>query len=224
MSGALDGRAPSGSAGDICATHAYAIDKRTGDLNKIGSPLPVGQGGHAHGDGATVFIPGLANSRFVSVEIEEAKSPVRYEKMEFVADSGGAGEYRGGSGWDKHYKVLEDVRLISIMERTRTPSWGQLGGLAGVPNRLSIEFPSGEEKEYRKVTWVPIPSGSTFKIRAGGGGGYGAPNNRSVNAVLSDLRDGHISRECVDRHYPQARQALEHEVLSLVRGAESPEL
>jgi N-methylhydantoinase B len=204
MSSALGGRVPSGSAGDICATHAYAIDKRTGDLNKIGSPLPVGQGAHAHGDGATVFIPGLANSRFVSVEIEEAKSPVRYEKMEFVADSGGAGEYRGGSGWDKHYKVLDDVRLISIMERTRTPSWGQLGGLAGVPNRLTIMFPSGEEKEYRKVTWVPIPSGSTFKIRAGGGGGYGPPSERAPEAVRRDLLNGLITGEYALTHHPHA--------------------
>lgn len=200
----LKGRAPSGCAWDICATHVYATSPVTGDLEKFSTPMSVGQGAHAGGDGGTVFVPALSNSRFVSVELEEARFPVRYEKAEFIADSGGAGQYQGGLGWERRFRVLRDAHVTSLLERTKEPSWGQAGGLPGLTNRFTVRYPDGTETDYVKKTRFPIPAGTELSVRAGGGGGYGPPSQRAAEAVIADLENEFITRTFAERHYAHA--------------------
>src|SRR6185437_5360073 len=111
---ASPGISPAGSAGDLCAVQVYTVNEASGELNKIGGALPVGHGGHARGDGATLFIPIVGNQRFVPCELEEAKFPILFESLEFVQDAAGAGEYRGGLGWQKSFRMQSDARVISI--------------------------------------------------------------------------------------------------------------
>jgi N-methylhydantoinase B len=204
LSGPLDGLAPSGCPSDICSTHVYAASQVTGDLEKFSTPMSVGQGAHAAGDGGTVFVPALSNSRFVSVELEEARFPIRYEKAEFVPDSGGAGRFQGGLGWERQFRVLKDAHVTALLERTRNPSWGQAGGHPGITNRLTIASPDGSEQEYGKKTRFPIQAGSRLRVRAGGGGGYGRPEERAPEAVRADLENEYITRSFAERYYAHA--------------------
>jgi N-methylhydantoinase B len=194
---------PAGSAGDICGVLYYGY-RANGELFAAASPLPVGQGAHARGDGQTLFIPALANSSLTGVELQEAKGPVRFERWEFTVDSGGPGEFRGGMGWQLHYRVLENLTLISVIERTKVPGSGQAGGLPGLPNRLLIDFPDGRTEEILKVTDKPIPAGARIRLYCGGGGGYGPPRQRARDAVNQDLRNGLITREHAIKHYSHA--------------------
>lgn len=206
---AVPGAAPSGSAGDICAVQVYTHDPVTNDLAKVGCALPVGQGAHAGGDGSTVFVVPVSNSQLISAELEEAKYDVLFEKLEFTPDSAGPGEKRGGLGWERRFRVLSDVRVISAIDRTKVPGNGQHGGLAGTANHFSIEYPDGSVTDYRKKTWFPVPAGSSFRIRCGGGGGYGAPRDRTVAAVVADFREGFVTRLHVGEHYPHALAAID---------------
>lgn len=195
---------PSGSAGDICGVLFYGRRSDTGEEYMGGSSLPVGQGAHARGDGATQYVIALANSQTPSPELQEAKFPVLYEKWEFTPDSAGPGRYRGGSGWELHYRLLEDARLISTIERTKVPAWAQRGGLPGKPNRLEVDFPDGTTRTLLKVTDYSVPAGTRVRIYCGGGGGYGPPSQRPREEVERDLLDGFITLEHAREFYSHA--------------------
>jgi N-methylhydantoinase B len=204
LSAATGGKLPSGSAGDIAALNFYGTRRDNGELFFGGSALPVGQGALPDADGATLFVPALANSQTQSPELQEAKLPIRYEKWEFTPDSCGAGRFRGGSGWELHFRLLDKIALISVMERTKVPGWGQRGGLSGATNRLQIDFADGHTETLIKATDKPVHAGSLLRIYCGGGGGYGAPAERATEAVKRDLLDGLISTGYARKHYSHA--------------------
>jgi N-methylhydantoinase B len=201
---ATDGAVPSGSAGDIVGVMVYGIQPESSERFIFGGPLPVGHGAFPNGDGTTLYHLGVAHAQLQSPELQEAKTPVLFEKWEFAPDSGGPGEFRGGSGWDIHVKMLNDASVISTVERTQVPSWAQKGGLSGAPNRFEVDFPDGHTEALRKVTDKHVPKGSRLRYRAGGGGGYGDPINRAPAAVQSDLLDGMVTVEHARRFYADA--------------------
>jgi N-methylhydantoinase B len=207
LSQAIDG-IPSGSAGDLMGVLFYGRHARTGTPFLGGSSLPVGQGAGPVGDGATMYMISHAHCQTQSPELQEAKLPVRYEKWEFTTDSCGAGQFRGGSGWELHLRVLQGVSVISTVERTKVPSWGQLGGLCGSCNRFEIEFPDGQTEIVMKVTDKAVPAGSCFRLYCGGGGGFGPPVQRKREAVQRDFLNGLISTGYAERHYPHARLGM----------------
>jgi N-methylhydantoinase B len=205
LSRALPGRVPSGSAGDLCGVQYWGHDDERDEQFYGGCSLPVGQGASRLGDGATMFVSPLAQSKTPSAELMETKWPiVRFERWEYLADSAGPGKHRGGMGWELHWRFLKPVEIVSIVERTKEPSWGQAGGRSGVANRFVLSYPDGRDVEIRKVTGLPVPAGSVVRIRCGGGGGYGPPGERDVEAIKADLRLGLISEDAARRDYPQA--------------------
>ena len=144
---------------------------------------------------------------FTGAEIQEAKSPVLFEKWEFTPDSAGAGRFRGGHGWEFHYRVLQEVTLISVIERTRVAGgFGQRRGHSGTRNRLCIDYPDGQTRELRKATDLKVPAGARVRVWAGGGGGYGDPAERDPEAVRRDVRDGVLSAATARRIYAHALQ------------------
>ncbi len=205
LSRALPGQVPSGSAGDICGVQYWGHDDDRNEQFYGGCSLPVGQGAHYKSDGATMFVPSLAQSKVPAVELQETKWPVVvFERWEYVTDSGGPGKHRGGLGWNLHWRFLKDVELISIVERTKVPSWGQAGGLSGMPNKFILSHPDGSEQEIKKVTGLPVPAGSVVQIRCGGGGGFGSPSDRAPEAVRADIKLGYVSEAEARAHYPHA--------------------
>ena len=108
---ALPGQVPSGSAGDLCGTMFWFFDAERREMRVAASPLPVGMGAFPNGDGETLFITPLAQSRLPSVELQETKWEfVQIEKWELVTDSAGAGEYRGGMGWSIVYRMMRELQ------------------------------------------------------------------------------------------------------------------
>lgn len=204
ISAALGGKLPSGSAGDLVGILFYGTRQETGEPFIGGQALPVGQGALPDADGATLYVAALAQAQTQSPELQEAKAPILFEKWELTPDSAGAGRYRGGSGWELHYRFLEDAMLISTIERTTVPSWGQQGGLPGTPNRFEIDFADGHTEIVRKTTDRRIPRGSRFRVYCGGGGGYGSPAERAPEAVRRDLLNGVVTPEYVRKFHPHA--------------------
>jgi N-methylhydantoinase B len=196
--------APAGGAGDICGLLGFGRRGADGELFYAGGALPVGHGAHARGDGATLFVPGLSNSRMQSLELQETKAPIRFHRLEFLPDSGGPGMHRGGLGYDYHWEALGDMSLVSTIERTRDPAWGIYGGGPATPNGFTILYPDGRRVAMGKCTDLRLPRGTIVELRCGGGGGYGAPDKRSKQAVMDDLRAGVISERHARQHHPQA--------------------
>jgi N-methylhydantoinase B len=198
------GLAPAGSAADLVAVGGWTRNQKTGELFHFGPALPVGHGGRPDGDGHVVFIAPLSNSRIPSAELTEAKSPIRYVRWEFVPDSFGVGRFRGGPAWDHDWVLLQDGAIISTIDRTIEPSRGILGGGSGLPNRFVLESPDGSRRECGRATDVPVKAGTIFRVRCGGGGGYGPAHERAASAVHADLADGLMTEAFARKHFPHA--------------------
>jgi N-methylhydantoinase B len=204
VSRAGDGLAPSGSGGDHLGFLVYGRGGEHDELWTGGSIMSVGYGAHAGGDGGTMFVPALAFARLIPMEIDETKSPLVYESMEFIPNSGGAGRWRGGMGWRREYRIVEDCHAISTIEGRKVSPRGQRGGLPGTPNKLSIAQQPGEFRDCGKGTGIKLAKGTQIVTDAGGGGGYGPPSERDPAAVRNDLREGYITEAHARTHYPQA--------------------
>jgi N-methylhydantoinase B len=199
-----DGLAPSGGVSDHLGLLVYGRGGENDELWTGGSVMPVGSGAHAGGDGGTLFVPALAFATLIPMEIDETKSPLVYESMEFIPNSGGAGRWRGGMGWRREYRVVADCQAISTIEGRKVPPRGQRGGLPGTTTRFAIAQPAGEFRDCGKGTGIKLAKGTKIVSEAGGGGGYGPPSERDPAAVRNDLREGYITEAHARTHYPQA--------------------
>lgn len=204
ISKSLTSAVPASSGGCILGMTYWGTREATGQPWADGSPHPVGQGGWDGGDGGTMLHISEAATRFSPAEVWEAKNPWIVEKMELATDSGGPGKYRGGPGVDFTFRMTEDVHITSAVERSRTAPWGLNGGGEARPNGAAVTMPDGETIRFSKKTDFTVPKGALFHLTSGGGGGYGPASERDPERVAKDLRDGYISLEYAQRHYPHA--------------------
>src|SRR5581483_4579318 len=206
VSRAIPDAVPACSGGDINGIVWWGVREETGEPWADGSPHPIGQGGHARGDGASSLIHHAeAATRFSPVEVWEARNPWLLEKVELAPDSGGAGRHRGGLGVDMFFQMLEDSYATTVVERTKNAPWGLAGGAFGRPNGVAPRSPDGETKPLRgKNTRLLVPKGATLELYNGGGGGYGPPSERDPQAVHADVREGYVTEEQARRDYPHA--------------------
>ena len=64
---------------------------------------------------------------------------------------------------------------------------------------------TAEEKHYLKTTMLPVKKGDVVRISTGGGGGYGKPEERSVEALKQDIENGYLTLDHAEKiyHYKQ---------------------
>ncbi len=132
-------------------------------------------------------------------EMFEMKDPLFLHKFEYVQDSGGPGQWRGGMGVETVMEFLNDGNMISAFGDGIDPgseAKGLLGGLSGMNNLGELKYPNGNVHTcVSKEVVVGIPKGTIWHQVAGGGGGYGDPTKRSLQKVLDEVRYGYVSVE-----------------------------
>ncbi len=71
-----------------------------------------GTGARSGKDGVSATAFHLSNCKTAPIEIIESEFPARVERFEMIPDSGGSGEWRGGLGFARDYRILaDDVRF-----------------------------------------------------------------------------------------------------------------
>jgi N-methylhydantoinase B len=196
---------PACSGADICSLVWWGRREQTGEPWADGSPHPVGQGGTAGGDGAPALMHiSESATRLTPTEVRESKSPILVSEVELIPDSGGAGRARGGLGVSYTFQALEDMWATTVVERTRVKPWGLCGGEPGTCNSVTLATADGGSQTLAKATRVALPKGSELRLRAGGGGGFGPPDERPADAVLDDVRDGYLTEPRARATYPHA--------------------
>ena len=157
-----------------------------------------GLGARSGADGLAC-LPFPTNVAATPVEIMESTAPILIERKEIVADSGGAGRYRGGCAQEVVIRNLSpnEMRLSIMSERTVVPPQGLFGGQPG--GRPSFGLDDGTPASPKGISSVAPAQAVT--IRTHGGGGYGPPTERTPEAVLEDVRDGYVSAEAAKRDY-----------------------
>jgi len=174
-----------------------------------GTPFQCHDSGHggwgacATHDGAGPFrTMAHGDTRIIPMELQETIYPYRYEELSLRQDSGGAGRFRGGLGFVKRYRILSECTLRTNLDRTSCAPWGVCGGLAGETGRVSvIRKGESEAVQANKTDDLMLYPGDLVLVETGGGGGYGAPANRSVAEIERDVRRGYVSVEGARRDY-----------------------
>ncbi|GAB5381887.1 MAG: hydantoinase B/oxoprolinase family protein [Aliiglaciecola sp.] len=154
---------------------------------------PVGDGPDGHS-----LWPGFTN---VPNEFIEAYFPLRVEKYETIADSGGAGLHRGGNGLNVAYRFLCDGQIAIHDERWLTYPWGVNGGEPGKRSTKLIERADGS-KEWlpAKCDGIDVKKGDLLHFNTWGGGGWGDPFERPPELVLDDVKRQLVTIEGAKRY------------------------
>jgi N-methylhydantoinase B len=163
--------------------------------------LGGGSGGRYYADGEdTIHV--VPDSRNLPTEFTESRFPFVVERLGLAQDSGGAGRFRGGLGYEKHIRMLEDAFFMSIADRSILACWGVKGGRAGKPFQVTIDPGGPNEREMEGlVDDEPVKAGEVIRIRTTGGGGWGDPFERDPEHVQRDVRWGKVSREAAEHDY-----------------------
>jgi N-methylhydantoinase B len=141
-------------------------------------------------------VPHMAsNQANVPVEMIEADYPIRIEKYGFIADTGGAGKFRGGVGLVREYRVLTDDVYFGVRsDKNIYPPHGLFGGEPGSPSRNLIN-PGNDARQLPSLPVLPVTlrRDDVFRHEMAGGGGYGDPLDRDPALVREDVLDEKIT-------------------------------
>jgi N-methylhydantoinase B len=161
-----------------------------------------GAGARAGKDGASGITVNQSNAKIAPVEIIESEFPTRLTRFELIADSGGAGEFRGGLGIRREYLNLAHARFSIRSMKHLIPPNGCSGGSSGRPGDLWINPGTHAAKRLpTRYADYPLRAGDIFRLDTPGGGGHGDPLARDPERVLADVREGVVSKEAAARDY-----------------------
>ncbi len=154
---------------------------------------PVGDGPDGHS-----LWPGFTN---VPNEFIEAYFPLRIERYETIADSGGAGLHRGGNGLTVAYRFLADGTISVHDERWLTYPWGVNGGEPGMRSSKRVVRTDGSEEWLgAKSEGIKVKQGDLLYFNTWGGGGWGDPYDRDPELVRADVAKSLVSADGAKRY------------------------
>jgi N-methylhydantoinase B len=155
----------------------------------------------ADGFDALGFTGTPGSMRSPDMEMFELSTPHFMEQYEYLPDSAGAGEWRGGLGTISRWRFYGIDELgVTIGDDAASegadPAPGLFGGEPAGLNELRLHYPDGGVREWgSKEIVFGIPEGTVCEARNGGGAGYGDPRRRDAGKVFEEVRDGLLSVE-----------------------------
>jgi N-methylhydantoinase B len=157
-------------------------------------------------------------SRMANVETTEAELPIRYLFRRRLADSGGPGLYRGGTGGE--FAIVPhdapSIDYVVVGKGTHFPqSDGLSGGMPGAGNDyLHFDAAHGAENarisNFASLAGAPaavpwglhaLSEGEVLYVRWNGGGGYGDALVRNPASVAADIAAGVVTKMAARDHY-----------------------
>jgi N-methylhydantoinase B len=191
-----------GSQGTSAVVTFGGVDYRSGERFVSYESLKGGFGARPVKDGINAVASTVSNMMNTPVEVLEMNFPLRVEEYALIADSGGAGTWRGGLGARRVWRVLgRDAHAAMCCERTMTPPFGLAGGLPGSAARLTMELPDGTVRGLNGKGAFIAPAGARVVVASPGSGGYGPPGERDPARLHEDVIDGYVSVEAARGQY-----------------------
>jgi N-methylhydantoinase B len=199
-------RLAASSGGDVPGFMMVGTHPDTGELFAISNNDAVGWGGTATHDGAGPRNhPCQTVARNTPMEVLEARSGMRFERLEILADSGGAGRFRGGCGLRRDIVFDCAGEFLSVIKKTKSPPWALAGGCEPAPSQV-IAYPGTERERRISTERIAVQAGDRVRLLTAGGGGHGDPARRDPAAVERDLREGYTTPAGAAQSYPSAPQ------------------
>lgn len=191
---ALPGRVPAGtfSTGSVvCLGGSSANYGEYATLVFLGG----GMGGNPDGDGLNNGSPAIGGSRNGSIEITEQTVPFLFTEYCLRQSSAGDGQFRGGLGVEAAMHLREGEAYLTFLgDRGHIGPWGIAGGERGAPanHEFHVDGESFQAPHKTKLDLLHLKPGDGMIARTPGGGGYGAPKLRTLEARTHDQRLGYL--------------------------------
>ena len=182
------------------------------DLRKKDSYVDIGFMGLKGGSGATQGVDGYDHIGMIDAsggvldqdyEMFEQQTPHLLLKHEYLPDSAGPGQWRGGLGVETAFKIGgENTKVVTFGDGDVEPPFGLFGGKNATLNKIELRYPDGKKYEVTSKDLVEgVPSGTILFQQAGGGGGYGNPHFRDPAQVAQEVKNGIISLKKAKEDY-----------------------
>jgi len=180
-------------------------DMKTGGSKvSVIQPIVGGAGGRPMDDGVDGTMVILNFLKNIPTEIFENEMPeVLIHHYGLREDSGGAGEYRGGTGIEIEFETSVPYTSITsrCMERYVFGPPGRLGGEPGATGYTLFNPRTERETNIGKIDVLEMQPGDRLRIGTQGGGGYGDPLNRPLEKVAEDVSNGLVHQRTCENLY-----------------------
>jgi N-methylhydantoinase B len=185
-----------------------------------------GTGARSGKDGVSATAFHLSNCKTAPIEIIESEFPARVERFEMITDSGGAGEWRGGLGFARDYRILaDDVRFSMRTDKHAIEPFGSNEGRPGARGSCVVNPETSDAKHLpSRFGDHRLSANEMIRVERPGGGGLGNPFKRPVDKVVEDVRQGYVSVDSARAQYGVALRlasgewVLHEEETSILRG------
>ncbi|MGB7241728.1 MAG: hydantoinase B/oxoprolinase family protein, partial [Sulfitobacter sp.] len=159
-------------------------------------------GGRPDKDGVDAITNPSQNLSNTPIETLERQHPIRIEDYSLITDSCGAGEFRGGLGVRRSYRLLaEEAGLQLRSDRTKFAPYGLYGGQDGRKTVNWLEDVDGTRSQLPGKVTMPLTKGQLVIHEQAGAGGFGNPLERDAQRVVDDILDGKLSSAAGQMHY-----------------------
>ena len=130
-----------------------------------------------------------------SIEVDELHHPILVQHRGLVADSEGAGRFRGAPGIRVEFGPTDGCTLdvLYTADGMVSPARGVRGGEPGSLLTAWKRRLSGDLEPLAPCGGVRLKPGETVISVASGGGGYGSPLERDPHRVKHDMDEGWIT-------------------------------
>jgi N-methylhydantoinase B len=183
----------------VCADVTYTIHPDTGQPAILVEPNAGGWGAAIDQDGEDGLVcMGDGETYILPIEVTEVIYGIQVDRFGFNPAPGGEGEFRGGAGLIRDYRILSDAGgfVTATFGRHKYLPWSVAGGHGGSRNAVEIFHADGRPNYVAgKTARYPLRKGDVVRLITGSGGGWGDPRQRDRRAVQADLRDEIVSAE-----------------------------
>jgi N-methylhydantoinase B len=153
-----------------------------------------GSGGTPTKDGVNAYASGMHNNSNIPIEMIENQMPLTITRYELQPDSGGPGQYRGGLGLLREWRVNSPHCLFTAnMDRFQSQPYGLAGGGPAAPGTLTLIRDGQESPIPPKSDNKPLVAGDRVRLVTSGGGGFGEPGARPAEAQARDRAMGYVT-------------------------------
>jgi N-methylhydantoinase B len=220
----VPGRVPAPSSGAGGSLSSAGRNPETGRWYSLYEIFNGGGGARPDGDGVAAQDELVCNVMNTPVEAVETEFPLRVERYELVADSGGPGRFRGGLGTLRQWRVLAEEATVNIRsDRFKHASPGLFGAKPARSSRADISGADGTSRALTsKVAGLRLKQGDVVSWELAGGGGFGDPRERDPEHVRLDVVRGYVTRAAaLDEYHVVFREnglEIDHQATAALRG------
>ena len=202
MAQALPGRVPAAwGGGEIGLSFGgYHPNRKAWVYLEFNNDGPRGGGPNIDGaDGMASPVLNMANTPIESIESDQ---PLLVERFGLVPDTGGAGEFRGGLGIVREFRLLAEEATFQLRsDRTNFRPWGVEGGKDGTPTQNTLNPGTPEEQDLPGKHLMTLKKGDLYRVIQAGAGGYGNPLHRDPHAVYEDIQQQKLTPSYARQEY-----------------------